>query len=317
VAYLPGLAMRRIADLHPGAAKTDARDAALIASARTDHAAHSAGAPTRRRDGRRANCDVRLRRRPRRPDHRDEQSDPWSAHPDPPCVGARPRAEAGSPGVLDLLETWSTPAALAAAGKTRMQTRLLKKAPRLGGRLTEEIFAALAAQTVVVTGTNVAARGPAAAGRSARGAASTTRRGRPEGRGTRGGAPSFQGPDDHARRRRQDLRTHPPRLSARTSPLPGISPPTPAWPLLPADPGSPSAANTHPAAATRFSTRPVLVRVRGPERPRLPGQLRPETSSAKVIGPPTPRELALAIGCSVQRRVQLVDELLNRDGQQI
>jgi hypothetical protein len=27
VAYLPGLAMRRIADLHPGAAKTDARDA--------------------------------------------------------------------------------------------------------------------------------------------------------------------------------------------------------------------------------------------------------------------------------------------------
>lgn len=27
VAYLPGLAMRRIADLHPGNAKTDARDA--------------------------------------------------------------------------------------------------------------------------------------------------------------------------------------------------------------------------------------------------------------------------------------------------
>lgn len=27
VAYLPGLAMRRIADLHPGTAKTDARDA--------------------------------------------------------------------------------------------------------------------------------------------------------------------------------------------------------------------------------------------------------------------------------------------------
>lgn len=26
VAYLPGLAMRRIADLHPGSAKTDARD---------------------------------------------------------------------------------------------------------------------------------------------------------------------------------------------------------------------------------------------------------------------------------------------------
>lgn len=33
VAYLPGLAMRRIADLHPGHAKTDARDAWVIADA--------------------------------------------------------------------------------------------------------------------------------------------------------------------------------------------------------------------------------------------------------------------------------------------
>jgi hypothetical protein len=33
VAYFPGLAMRRIADLHPGAAKTDARDAYVIADA--------------------------------------------------------------------------------------------------------------------------------------------------------------------------------------------------------------------------------------------------------------------------------------------
>lgn len=33
VGYLPGLAMRRIADLHPGEAKTDARDAFIIAEA--------------------------------------------------------------------------------------------------------------------------------------------------------------------------------------------------------------------------------------------------------------------------------------------
>lgn len=33
VGYLPGLAMRRIADLHAGQAKTDARDAAIIAQA--------------------------------------------------------------------------------------------------------------------------------------------------------------------------------------------------------------------------------------------------------------------------------------------
>ncbi len=33
VAYLPGLSMRRIADLYPGEAKTDAKDAAVIADA--------------------------------------------------------------------------------------------------------------------------------------------------------------------------------------------------------------------------------------------------------------------------------------------
>jgi hypothetical protein len=33
VAYLPGLTMRRIADLYPGEAKTDARDAHIIADA--------------------------------------------------------------------------------------------------------------------------------------------------------------------------------------------------------------------------------------------------------------------------------------------
>jgi transposase len=33
VGYLPGLSMRRIADLHQGEAKTDARDAAIIAQA--------------------------------------------------------------------------------------------------------------------------------------------------------------------------------------------------------------------------------------------------------------------------------------------
>lgn len=33
IAYLPGLTMRRIADLYPGESKTDARDAAVIADA--------------------------------------------------------------------------------------------------------------------------------------------------------------------------------------------------------------------------------------------------------------------------------------------
>ncbi|MGH8966392.1 MAG: IS110 family transposase, partial [Actinomycetes bacterium] len=33
IAHLPGLAMRRLADLYPGEAKTDAKDAAVIADA--------------------------------------------------------------------------------------------------------------------------------------------------------------------------------------------------------------------------------------------------------------------------------------------
>jgi transposase len=156
VAYLPGLAMRRIADLHPGSAKTDARDAAVIANAaRTmphtlralqlddetiaeltvmsgfdDDLAGQITATSNRIRGLLTQIHPALER----------------------VLG--PRLD--HPAVLDLLETWPTPAALAAAGKARVRTRLLKKAPRLGGRLAEEIFAALAAQTVVVTGTNAA-----------------------------------------------------------------------------------------------------------------------------------------------------------------
>jgi hypothetical protein len=60
VAYLPGLAMRRIADLHPGNAKTDARDAYVIAdAART--LPHAAPHRHRRRDAGRAGDAGRVR----------------------------------------------------------------------------------------------------------------------------------------------------------------------------------------------------------------------------------------------------------------
>lgn len=42
VAYLPGLTMRRVADLHPGEAKTDARDAFIIGRNSPHHAPHPA-----------------------------------------------------------------------------------------------------------------------------------------------------------------------------------------------------------------------------------------------------------------------------------
>jgi hypothetical protein len=50
VAYLPGLTMRRIVDLYPGEAKTDARDAFIIADAARamPHTCATSPPPTRR-----------------------------------------------------------------------------------------------------------------------------------------------------------------------------------------------------------------------------------------------------------------------------
>jgi len=124
VAYLPGLAMRRIADLHPGAAKTDARDAAVIANAaRTmphtlralqlddetiaeltvlsgfdDDLAGQITATSNRIRGLLTQIHPALER----------------------VLGPRLH----HPAVPDLLETWPTPAALTAAGKTKVRTRL-------------------------------------------------------------------------------------------------------------------------------------------------------------------------------------------------
>lgn len=49
VAYLPGLSMRKAADLYPGQAKTDPRDAFIIARHRPHHAAHPTGGGSQRR----------------------------------------------------------------------------------------------------------------------------------------------------------------------------------------------------------------------------------------------------------------------------
>ncbi len=60
VAYLPGLAMRRIADLHAGEAKTDARDAYIIAEAARSLPHYASLAEAGRQSTRRAHHAVRL-----------------------------------------------------------------------------------------------------------------------------------------------------------------------------------------------------------------------------------------------------------------
>jgi transposase len=156
VAYLPGLAMRRVADLYPGEAKTDARDAHVIAdAARTmphllrdlkaddetiatlsmilafddDLAAEATRASNRIR-GLLTQIHPSLER----------------------VLGPR----LAHPAVLDLLTRHGDPREIQTSGIEQITTELRASAPRMAARLATEIFDALAEQTVVVPGTDAA-----------------------------------------------------------------------------------------------------------------------------------------------------------------
>ena len=156
VGYLPGLAMRRIADLHPGEAKTDARDAAIIASAaRTmPHALRSLQLADEQVAELTMLCGF--------DDDLAAQITATSNRIRGLLTQIHPALERvigphlDHPAVLDLLQHYPSPAALTAAGEKRIGNRLVKLAPRLGRRLAGEIIQALSEQTVVVIGTNAA-----------------------------------------------------------------------------------------------------------------------------------------------------------------
>ncbi len=156
VAYLPGLAMRRLADLHPGAAKTDARDAYVIADA-----ARTLPHTLRRVDvGDEALAELevlvgfdddlageatRLANRIR--------GLLTQIHPALERVlGPKVQHKA----VLELLSRCGGPAGLRKAGRRKLTAIAAKNAPRMGERLVEQIMAALDEQTVIVAGTAAA-----------------------------------------------------------------------------------------------------------------------------------------------------------------
>jgi transposase len=156
VGYLPGLTMRRLADLHPGEAKTDARDALVIAEAartlprtlRTLALPDEVLAELRVLTG----FDDDLRQQLTATSNR-LRGLLTQIHP------ALERAVGPAldhPAVLELLQRTPTPQALAAVGERRLTSRLKAKAPRLAPRLARAITAALGEQTVVVAGTVVA-----------------------------------------------------------------------------------------------------------------------------------------------------------------
>lgn len=156
VAYLPGLTMRRAADLYPGDAKTDARDAFIIADvARTmPH--------TLRRvdlgDDALAELDVivgfddDLAAEATRTSNRIRGL-LTSIHP------ALERAlgpHITHPAVLEILARFGGPTGLRTAGRRKVATLAKKHAPRIGSRLTDDIFTALNEQTVTVPGSTAA-----------------------------------------------------------------------------------------------------------------------------------------------------------------
>ena len=156
VAYLPGLAMRRIADLHPGNAKTDARDAYVIADA-----ARTLPHTLRRVDlGDESLADLSVL-----VGHDDDLAEQTTAvsnrirglllqiHP----AFERVLSEnASHKAVLATLVKFGGPTGIKAAGKAKVGRVLKAGAPRMGEKLTDQIFDALAEQTVVVPGTAAA-----------------------------------------------------------------------------------------------------------------------------------------------------------------
>jgi len=156
VAYLPGLAMRRMADLHPGAAKTDARDAYVIAD--TGRVMPHALRPVDVGEEALAELTVlvgfdddlaaeatRLTNRVR--------GLLTQVHPALERV-LGPRV--GQKATLALLAKFGGPVGLKQAGKRRLLTAARKANPRGAEDLVEAIWTALGEQSVVVPGTKAA-----------------------------------------------------------------------------------------------------------------------------------------------------------------
>jgi transposase len=154
VGYLPGLAMRRIADLHAGEAKTDARDAFIIAEAARGmpHALRS----LKLADSQLAELTVLCGF----DDDLAAQITQTSNRIRGLLTQVHPALERvlgphlDHPAALDLLERYPSPAQLASVTEKQLANRLTKLAPRMGKGLAAEIVQALSEQTVVVLGTN-------------------------------------------------------------------------------------------------------------------------------------------------------------------
>jgi transposase len=157
VAYLPGLTMRRLADVHPGNAKTDARDAFVIADA-----ARTLPHTLRRVD----TGDETLAELEVLVGFDDDlagEANRLANRIRGLLVTIHPALEKAlgprlhHPAALELLITYGGPDGLRAATAAQLLATVKPLAPRLAGRLVKAIKTALDAQTVIVPGTAAAA----------------------------------------------------------------------------------------------------------------------------------------------------------------
>lgn len=159
VGYLPGLSMRRIADLTPGSAKTDAKDAAVIAGAartmphtlRAINASDEDAAALSMLTG----FDLDLTRAVNQTKGRI-RGQSFTQTPPNPRAGAGALAGRTTPSWRPVA-AWPTPADLKRAGKARIDARLKKHGCRRHTTWAGQIVSALEHQTVVVAGTDAAA----------------------------------------------------------------------------------------------------------------------------------------------------------------
>jgi transposase len=158
VAYLPGLAMRRIADLYPGNAKTDARDAHVIAdAARTlPHTLRQVDVG----DDALAELDVLIGY----DDDLAAEATRLGNRIRGLLTGIHPALErvlgpkTTHPAVLEILSRCGGPEGIRQAGRRKLTSIATKHAPRMGDKLVAGILTALDEQTVTVPGTAAADR---------------------------------------------------------------------------------------------------------------------------------------------------------------
>lgn len=150
VAYVTGLQMRRAAQLYAGVAKTDPRDAWVLADFARRNADRLHGVEVS--DGLLASLgvlngrDVDLAADANRSQNRCRDA----------LLSVSPALERvlgprlGMAGVRDLLAAWPTPTRLKAAGRARIRNRIRKRSPNKAAEVTALVWAALDAQSLVL-----------------------------------------------------------------------------------------------------------------------------------------------------------------------